>query len=190
MGISSQQPEIILLKEAIADEFGRKLIVHNDFLLLADDIFNRLKEHVSETTLERVWNYSTRGYSSVSIRTLNVLSQYCGYRDWDEFCKTLNHPDYRESDFFDEETIDSEQLQSGDRLKIGWLPDRICIIRYLGENKFVAEECLNSTMKSGDTFFCCKFQIHQPLFLENFNGGKKSYGIGLKNGLTLLQKIT
>ena len=189
MGISSQQPEIILLREAITAEFGRKLIIHNDFLQLADDIFRRLKEHVSETTLERVWNYSTRGYSSVSIRTLNVLSQYCGHSDWDEFCKKINNPDHRESDFFDEEIIDSQQLQADDRLKIGWLPDRLCVIRYLGDNRFIAEECLNSTMKAGDTFYCPKFQLHQPLFLENFNGEKRSYGIGLKNGLTLLQKL-
>ena len=187
MGVSSQQPEIILLREAVADEFGRKLIIHNDFLQLADDIFNRLKEHVSETTLERVWNYSTRGYSSVSIRTLNVLSQYCGYNDWHEFCEKLNHPDNRESDFFDEEIIESKNLQPGERLKIGWLPDRICVIRYLGENKFIAEECLNSTMKTGDTFYCCKFELHKPLFLEDFNGEKKSYGVGLKKGLTVLQ---
>lgn len=45
-----------------------------------------------------------------------------------------------ESEMFDTEVIISCDLAVGDRLRIGWLPNRICEVRYLGNNSFVAAQ--------------------------------------------------
>lgn len=191
MGISSQLPQITVLKKSVEARYGKPLEVHNDFVMLSDDIFRATNVHISETTLERVWNYSTRGYSSVSLHTLNLLSKYCGKDNWELFCneqKSLSG----DSGLFDEEAVKSSDLQPGDRLKIGWLPDRVCVIRYLGENNFIAEECENSTMQPGDSFTCLQFILHQPANLENFTnsgGTHRRYTVGRENGLTMLRKI-
>ena len=191
MGILSEQPQIVTLKQHVEDHFGKVPEVHNDFVILCDHIFKEVKIHISETTLERLWNYSTRSCSTVSLHTLNVLSMYCGFKDWKNFCESLqNRRGY--SEFFDEIAIYSSELKAGDRLKIGWLPDRVCVIRYQGNNNFIAEECCNSTMKAGDSFTCLQFILHHPATLENFKNEKglhNRYVIGRQHGLTLLSKL-
>lgn len=192
MGIACDLPEITVLKEKVEEGFGSSLNVHSDFEALREDIFRITKEYVSETTLERLWGYSTRRYDSVSRRTLDVLCHYTGLSNWDAFTESLRKEGAHESDLFDRKAIVVDKLSPGARLRIGWAPDRICIVRYLGANRFVAEETINSKLKPGDTFSCLQFQLHMPLYAENLRDSEgglkgKSYGMGLVHGLTTLQ---
>ena len=82
----------------------------------------------------------------------------------------------------------------GQRIRIGWLPNRLCIIRYLGDNRFIAEKCENSKMKEGATFSCLQFYLGKEAVLSDFkqnteDANGKSYAIGIKNGLTTLVVI-
>ena len=194
MAIDSKIPEIVLLKEAVKKAYGKNLHVHSDFVELRDNIFSATKEYISETTLERIWGYSTRGYGSVSRRILDVLSAYIKAGNWDSFVQSLKELSCSESDIFDLEKISSTELQSGDRLRIGWPPDRLCIITYIGDNRFRAEEVENAKLQPGDTFSCIQFQLNHPNYLSDLrdrDGNLKgqSYGIGLRHGLTTLQLL-
>lgn len=192
MPIDSKLPEISLLRKRVETRFGRMLRVHSDFDALRDSIFLETKELISETTLERLWNYSTRGYENVSRHTLDVLSTYVGASEWEAFLETLKNEVGYESDYFDARTIISANLQPGKRIRIGWLPNRVCIIRYLGNDRFIAEETSNSKLQPGDTFRLLSLQLHSPLYIEDLEGADGSkkgarYGVGLRNGLTMLQ---
>lgn len=194
MAIDSNLPEIVVLQDRIEARYGSRMKVHADFVSLCDEIFGRTKEHISETTLERLWNYSTRGYRTVSLRTLDLLCRYIGVEDWGAFLQKLKEEGGVESDYFDHESLDTDRLEIGDRIRLGWKPDRECIFRYLGDSRFVAEETRNSKMLPGDTFYCRQFQLHSPLYLERFlpaDGSRPAgrYGIGLTHGLTMLQKL-
>lgn len=194
MGIESDKPQLSMLRKRTEERFGKTFRVHNDFVLLASDIENITKEHISESTLERVWNYSTRGYSTISLRTLDVICAYCGFKNWEQFCKDLKENN-GDSDFFDEEIISVSDLRPGQKIKIGWLPNRICILRYLGNERFMAEECENSTMQPGDSFSCGIMQHGQPLWTDDFQTAdgtkiKSRYIMGLHNGLTILQILS
>lgn len=172
----------------------RQLMVHSDFLALTDRIENVTRQHISESTLERVWNYSTRGYATVSLRTLDVLAEFCGYNGWREFNEELRLNSPSESEFFDVEVIRTDNLQPGDRLRFGWLPDRECTVRYLGSYQFVAEECHNSKIQPGDTFSCLVFQLGKSLEMEYFadsngQGEHQRYTVGMRNGLTSLSVV-
>ncbi len=196
MGIKRDIPQITALREQVELRMGKALVVHADFLMLAGEIMAQQREHISESTLERVWGYSTRGYSTISLRTLNVLSYYACECDWLEFCQKLRNRDGGESDLFDVEYISTVELNVGDRLQIGWLPDRQCTVRYLGEHRFVAEECLNSKMQSGDTFMCLQFTLGKELMLCDFQpvgasqqSKSRTYVVGSVNGITSLRRI-
>lgn len=191
MAIASKIPEIALLKEAVEKSFGCTPRVHSDFEMLRDSIFAVTKEHVSETTLERIWGYSTRGYDSVSRRILNILAAYIQAGNWDGFLERLKREAETESDMFNRETVRSSELKPGARIRIGWPPDRECIIRYMGCNRYVAEEARNAKLQPGDTFSCIQFQLLQPNYLDELRGADGSlkgqrYGIGLHHGLTTL----
>lgn len=195
MGIESTSPKIALLRLEVEKEFLKIPNVHNDFVELVDSIASKLKEHISETTLERVWSYSNRGYNTVSLHTLNLLCRYIGKRNWQDFCDSLSELGIIDSEMFEGVTIKSNELKIGDRLQIGWLPDRSCVIEYLGENRFIALECENSTMQPGDTFSCLEFMLNHPAFLQNFNQAdenslkSKRYVAGKVNGLTTIKKL-
>lgn len=194
MAIDSKIPMISALRQAAEEAFGAPLKVHSDFVVLSDRIFNKTRQHISETTLERLWNYSTRGYDTVSRRTLDVICYFCGVGNWEDFLLRLKKENNCESDIFDREVIHVANLTEGSRLRIGWQPDRVCTIRYLGENRFIAEETQNSKLCPDDTFECTQFQIHSPAYLYDLrdaSGSQKGmrYGIGLNNGLTMLQLL-
>lgn len=195
MNIKTDLPQIAALRDSIETHVGRSMKTHTDFVLLADVIDNQLREHVSETTLERLWGYSTRGYDTVSERTLTVLSRLIGFRDWAEFCESLREQSLRESDLFTADVLTADSLEPGTRLRIGWQPDRICIIKYLGNNRFMAESTENSTIQAGDSFSCLQFEKGRELYMDMFSRAghegepskSERYVVGQRNGLTTLE---
>ena len=190
MTIKSDIPQICALRERVEMKFGKSLNTHSDFVELTSLIELELRQHISETTLERVWNYSTRGYDNVSLRTLNVLSNYAIGQNWNVFCNLLMVENKIESEVFNLEIIESNDLEIADKVRIGWMPNRICIVRYLGDNRFIAEHCENSTMKEGDTFTCHQFILGKELvmsdFRQNSNDNGKIYVVGKEHGITTL----
>ena len=195
MGVKRDIPQIIALQERVEAKFGKPLAVHADFLALVAEIEMLQRQHISESTLERVWGYSTRGYDTVSLRTLDVLSLYGAGCYWAQFCKDFDGCEECESEMFNAEKISTAELKVGDRIRIGWLPDRVCIVRYLGDDRFVAEECHNSKMQDGDIFSCSQFLLGKEAHLYNFCskgkvGTSLTYTIGSRNGLTILQIIS
>lgn len=216
MSIESNIPQIAVLRERVESRFGKRLQVHADFLALVADIEAIQRQHISESTLERVWGYSTRGYGRVSLRTLDVLAKYADAESWVDFCAELKRSGVVESETFCCDSIRSSDLQVGERLRIGWQPDRVCTVRYLGDNRFVAEECENSKMREGATFSCLQFQLGRELIMDDFvngdvieqriveqptttpvvrstdiacntTGRPQRYAVGSRHGLTLLE---
>ena len=190
MTIKSDIPQIAALRERVEKKMGKSLNTHSDFIELTSLIELELRQHISESTLERVWNYSTRGYDGVSLRTLNVLCNFAMECNWNAFCDLLIKENNIESEVFNLEVISTQDLNIGDKVRIGWLPNRICVVRYLGDNNFVAEHCENSTMKEGDTFVCHQFILGKELVMSDFrqspNDPGKVYIVGKEHGITTL----
>lgn len=84
MSIPSNIPQVTALKQAVENLFDEPLQTHNSFIRLVGGIEDALNEHMSESTLERLWGYSTRRCEVVSVRTLNVLAKFAGSSSWDE----------------------------------------------------------------------------------------------------------
>ena len=194
MSIERNLPEISALRREVESRSGIRPLVHNDFENLRDAIAATSRDRISETTLERIWGYSTRKYDNISLKIVDILCQYIGHEGWEAFCLHLRESGGIESDMFDEETIESSQLKAGDRLRIGWPLNRVCIVRYEGNNLYEAERAENAKIEKGDRFECLRFQLNRPLYMENLTTADgrlkgRRYGVGLKHGLTMLQKI-
>ena len=90
---------------------------------------------------------------------------------------------------FDDPVLFSKDLKPGDKIKLGWMPDRLCTIKYMGNNRFIAEECHNATIKEGDVFTCLEFRINHPVVMTDFQSADgtvkgETYIAGIKEGLT------
>ena len=196
MSILANIPQIAALRGEIEAAQGGALHTHLHFVALTEKIEERLREHISPTTLERVWGYSTRHYDTVSRRTLDVLARYVGADGWDDYVDRLRSTAGRESEEFTDGVINVSSLAVGARLLIGWQPDRLCEIRYLGNFRFVVEHVENSSaLRVGDSFSCMQLQRGQELYMDCFQrAGAPSeenarYAVGQSHGLTTLCMI-
>ena len=92
----------------------------------------------------------------------------------------------------DGRSVKTEDLRVGDRLRIGWLPDRLCVVEFGGGRTFRAVETENSTMRPGDTFECGMFILGYPLAVDNFVHDSETvprYVMGTDHGLTTLERL-
>lgn len=82
---------ILRLRQAIEEVACRKIQTPKDFDFLSELLRERLDERVSTSTLKRIFGYVSS--SSMPRRsTLDVLAQFVGCKDWDEFCQQAeNH---------------------------------------------------------------------------------------------------
>lgn len=192
MAVRTDIPQIAALRNAVEKHFAHPIESRTDFSLLAQEIERVTHDHIAENTLRRLWG-KIAGYGTVFTRTLDVLCRYVGYEHWKTFCTEIQNSSPRESDIVSKgTTIKVENLVSGDRIRIGWLPDRICVVEYVGGRTFKAIDAKNSTLQVGDTFECSIMIKNYPLFVDNLvHGGEHCtrYSIGLTNGLTTLEKL-
>lgn len=164
------------LKKAVEARFGHVPSGPADFGELSIAIFKTTGERISPDTLSRIWGYK-KGYSSVRQSTVRVLEQYAKANE--------------ESDFIHTNAIHADECQKGDRVRIAWLPDRICVLSYLGNYRWRVEETVNGKLQVGNTFSCRTMAQDHPLIVDHLHteyANYEGYAIS-KNGLTLVAKI-
>lgn len=174
------------LREKIEDMLGHRMTVPRDFAWLSEKLQERTRQRVSATTLRRFWRYVSEGVSA-SKYTKDVLAHFLGYADYEEFIR-LNGSGEEQSQEVLEGQVSSDGLYEGQMLKLTWLPDRTCIIKYLGNGCFEVVESENTRLSEGDTFECHLFINHEPAYLNNWRHGDKdavTYAIGKKNGIVV-----
>ena len=58
---------------------------------LSLDVFHRTNENISASTLQRFFDLVPKT-ASISKTSLNILSEYAGFSDWDDFCRKQESP--------------------------------------------------------------------------------------------------
>jgi hypothetical protein len=158
---------------------------------LSRDIMSACNEMVSSSTLKRLWNY-VGDVHEVRESTLDILSRYVGFDNYQAFLNELKKSPQRNSYFFTRDEIKASELTAGDRVQIGWAPNRIVIVEYLGDMKFRVEASENSKLEVGDTFLINSFLINTPLYLTTLvrkDLEMPPYLAGRNGGLTILKKL-
>ena len=164
------------LKKAVEARFGHVPSGPADFGELSIAILKTTGERLSSDTLSRIWGYK-KGYSSVRQSTVRVLEQYAKANE--------------ESDFIYSKAIHADECQKGDRVRIAWLPDRICVLSYLGNYRWRVEETVNGKLQVGNTFSCRTMAQNQPLIVDHLHTKDADYeGYAISNnGLTLAERL-
>lgn len=126
-------PELSYLLQVVEKTYGRKLYTTTDFESLSIIIENKIGELISSSTLKRLYGYvSMKPVPRKS--TLDVLSRFIGYRSFEDFRSELKTNPKFSSNFFSTKTVCAASLQRGDKVKIGWMPDRVVTLSYLGDD--------------------------------------------------------
>lgn len=187
-GMNKTSPEILELKKRIEESLNRKMKTPTDFIFLSGAVFERTRETMSPTTLKRLWGYID-GADKTRNSTLEILSRFLGFANWDEFLESISHEN--NSDEVLSPHIKAIELNVGDRVRVSWMPNRSCTFRYLGNEQFIVEKAENSKLKEGNTFYCNLLILGEPLYLSHLVQGDNppiDFVIGNKGGLCELER--
>ena len=170
----------------IETALGKKLHTPKDFDFLRERIYARLHILVSRTTLMRIWGYVAEDVKPRK-STLDVLTQFLGYQDWDEYLHNSQLPkEQQSSPVLTRRLSVARSLTRGDRLRLMWQPGRICDVEYTGDLLFRVISSANTRIHEGDTFECSLIIEGEPLYLDNLKQGNRppiAYVCGKKSGV-------
>jgi len=155
-----------LLKQLLSEverKFCRPVETTTDFEVLSLDIERETGEHLSASTLKRLWGYVSL-HPVPRVATLNILAKYAGVKDFKEFCRSNGRAD-PQSKFFGAACISVKDLEPGQRIRIGWAPDRRVELRYLGRFEFEVESAGYSKLQQGDRFELSDIIVGCPLYI-------------------------
>ena len=173
----SDSIEVQQTKQAVEARYGSRPDSPADFAELSLHIKQATGKEISSDTLSRIWGYK-KGYEHVRRSVIEILNEYAHAGE--------------ESDFVYDVAVRAEEIHAGQKVRIAWLPDRICVLEYLGEYRWRVANVCNSKLQPGDTFSCRVIAKRQPLIVDHLqtnNGCYDGYAIGGKNGLTSVEKI-
>lgn len=76
------------LKNEIEIKIGRKISYQKDCIYLSANILEQSKAYISPATLRRVFGFLATN-SNPSRVTLDILSRFVAYKDWDDFIQKI-----------------------------------------------------------------------------------------------------
>lgn len=182
-------PELAYLLRKVEERYGRSVKTSTDFEALSVTIEREIGEFISASTLKRLWGYVSL-QPSPRIATLDVLSRYIGAGSFAGFCKGLKDDPTIESGFFTTRFVVSDDLAEGDTVTIGWAPNRLVRLQYLGNSSYRVVRSENAKLRDGDEFNASQFMLGYPLFVDRIlRAGEytPSYVAGKTAGLNYLE---
>lgn len=189
--MSEQRPEIIELLTAIETKYKCKLQTTTDFEVFSMHLKSQYQFHVSASTLKRLWGYVNDEHHP-RLQTLDILSQYVGFNSFGEFCHHLKTSTAYNSSFFTTKQIQTKDLTKGDRVEIGWAPNRYVLLQYEGRNRFRVLQAKEAKLLKDDRFETACFLLGQPMLVSYVQRGDRKtapFIAGRNGGLTLINKL-
>lgn len=189
--MSNTIPEIVTLLKEVEVKYGRKVNTSTDFESLSVVIERDINEYISASTLKRLWGYVSLK-PAPRVATLDVLSRFCGYGNFADYREQLKERPDSVSDFFSATCVAAADLAAGDRVLIGWEPNRLVTLRYEGEGRFIVLESQNSKLLEGDCFRVTQFLLGYPLYIDHIDradGPTPAYVAGKNGGLNRVERL-
>lgn len=140
------------------------------------------------TTLKRMMGF-VNGPASPRPSSLDIIAQYLGYPDYDLLAKDIGQ-DADISDFREVESLDSADLEPGEQIQLTYQPNRLLVLTYIGDNKYVVNESRGSKLLKGDKLMIAGFYVgFTPLISDVERSGRHfgSYQAAKQGGLTSVE---
>lgn len=187
--VEKNMPELAYLLTEVEKKYGRRIATTTDFESLSVVIEHQIGELISSSTLKRLWGYVSLN-PTPRIATLDILARYLGHKDFKAFCEDLKESQAFVSTFFTSKYQTVAELAPGAVVTIGWAPNRLVRMNYLGDFLFEVSSSENSQLKSGDRFELSEIIIGYPLYISRiFRDGQytPSYVAGQQGGINCLK---
>lgn len=187
--ITRDMPELAYLLDEVEQKYGRRIATTTDFESLSVVIEHQIGEMLSSSTLKRLWGYVSLN-PTPRIATLDILSRYIGHKNFKAFCESLKESKAFVSTFFTSKYQTVSELTPGVIVTIGWAPNRIVNLNYLGEFQFEVLSSENSQLLPGDRFELSEIIVGYPLYISRIlRDGEytPSYVAGRQRGISIMK---
>lgn len=179
--------DIIYLRHAIEAALDRKFQTPKDFTFLSECIFERQHVNISPTTLKRLWNYLKNEQVVPSRSTLNILSSFLDFNDWDDFRKNAFECEQEEATrIIKKPLIETEGLKPGQILRLYWNHNNSCELEYIEKQQFHVTDASCEFLRPNDRFRCSVIIKNEPLYgtnLQRENNLIEAFVIGTQRGI-------
>jgi hypothetical protein len=162
-----------VIRERIEQKFGQEIRYSKECEVLANEISSFTAKKISASTIKRLFGLA-KGINEPRLYTLDVLSVYLGYRNYDELLAEFQLVNSSEFEIVEE--INSKDLRINAELSLDYEPNRSLKLRYLGDSSFELLEAMNSKLKANDILIVRHIVRNYPLFLRNVIRQEKSLG--------------
>lgn len=182
-------PELAYLLEEVEKKYGRRIATTTDFESLSVVIEHQVGELLSSSTLKRLWGYVSLN-PTPRVATLDILSRFVGQKNFKAFCESLKDSKAFVSTFFTAKYQTVAELASGVSVTVGWAPNRLVRLNYLGDFQFEVVSSENSQLLQGDRFELSEIIVGYPLYISRIlRDGEytPSYVAGQQGGINLLK---
>lgn len=184
-------PVIEELKTLVEQVYGKVLATTTDFEEFTIFLKKKTGKSVSASTLKRIYGYVNDDHKP-RVATLDILAKFVGQKDFNTFTLWLKSSTKFNSSFFMADQLISSNLDMGTQIAIGWAPDRLLTLRYLGNSQYEVISAANSKLQPGDRFTTGCFIKNQALYLPYIErNGEHTipFVAGRNGGLTLINII-
>ena len=187
--MSKSIPELAYLMTEVESKYGRRISTATDFESLSVVIELQTGSRISSSTLKRLWGYVSMA-PTPRISTLDVLCTFIGEKDFKSFCTNLKDTQAFNSTFFTSKCLDTSDLEAGHKVTIGWAPDRLAVLEYLGGHRLKVVSAENSKLMPGDEFETSHIMLEYPLYISKiYRDGDETppYVAGLQGGILTIK---
>ena len=174
----------------IEDKFKSEIKYPGQCDALAQAIFDETKITIGVTTLKRLFGFAA-DERRPHVSTLDVIARYIDYPSFKLLVKDLGE-DCDISMYQPVESLDNKGLTVGTQVEITYDPQRLVLMTYIGDDRFVVNESKNSKLEKGDILEIVQMIVGTPFFCKEVVRDNKSLGnyLGAKqNGLTSIEII-
>lgn len=170
------------LREKIEARFGDQLKYNYQCMSLEHSIYQATGEHLGLTTLKRIMGFASYPHHPRR-STLDILSKYAGYADFEEFLKDMETEE-EVSSFEQVEKVEGGDIKEGESIKLMYHPDRVLTMKYLGEDRYEVTASQGSKLQKGDILRIRQIAVGFELLVSDVERDGRSLGtyIGARSG--------
>jgi hypothetical protein len=153
---------IVTIKQ-IEQKFNKEIRYPSDCEALAGDILHVTKQAISTSTLKRIFGFIA-GSKEPRLYTLDVIAQYLGYSNWDNYIE--NQLNIDNSDFLTIKQVEIEKLAPNSIVEISYAPESKLILNYRTNFEFEIKHAVNSKLQENDLLKIFNIVKDYPLIIN------------------------
>jgi hypothetical protein len=179
----------ITLREKVEMKFNSPIRYSKDCDLLAAAISIETRSKISGSTIKRLFGIIPTKHNP-SLYTLDVISKYLGYSNFDELINEFRAP-IKSKNVLLKELLVSE-VNFEERLEIHYDKNHFITFKRKDTCSFETLESNDKRLAVGDTFTFKQITLNYPLFIENLLRGEQVKGdaiLGKIYGVRTIEKI-